>query len=177
MADQTHSVTISNVNDQDTAIAHVPAEAQREERFVIDDEIEVTIEELGGLFNSISFVATQNAGDQITVPAEVVRRSGLEAGEKYDMSFERFEGDESDEESESEDLSEEEVEESNDSSASQDEDLGEYAVSDDEIEVDDETDADDILDEIESEFEEAEEEIEEEEAEEEEEKGLGSLFA
>jgi len=89
----------------DTARVTVPATVQREQGISIDDPVRVTIEDIGSVFESITFEGHQTAGDTVTIPAELVRRAGLEHGEQYPVMFEKV--DESDEEA-----TDEEVEES-----------------------------------------------------------------
>jgi antitoxin component of MazEF toxin-antitoxin module len=78
----------------------VPAQVQRNQGICIDDEVEVTISGLDGLFNSLSFTNPQTAGDAVTVPARVVREADLELGSDYEMAFEKVEDEGCDDEPE-----------------------------------------------------------------------------
>lgn len=126
MGDSTHTMAVSGVSGQDTAQIRVPASVQREQGISIDDEIEVTVDGLEGLFNSVSFTGNQVAGDTVTVPAKVVRQSGIEHGERYEVMFEK--------------VAEEPVDELEDE---------EYAIEAEEIDEETEKRAQEVVDEME----------------------------
>jgi len=92
MSNGTHGMTVSKVSKEaDTAQVYVPAEVQREQGISIDDTIEVTIEDLPGIFESITFENPQTGSDRVTVPAEIVRKADIERGEQYPVMFEKVE--------------------------------------------------------------------------------------
>lgn len=167
MGDSTHTLTANGIANQDTAQVTVPAEVQREQDIGIDDEVEVTLDGLNGLFESIAFTGEQKAGDRVTIPAEVARRADIDHGQQLEVTFEKVASDEV------------------------------YRVADDEVTGSDEVEeaieeADDILDEIEQEddlpseeeaglgelfyTDDEEDEQEMEEEDEQEDEGLGELF-
>lgn len=164
MGDNTQNVTVSGIGNEhsETAVVHVPASVQREESICIDTEVEVTIEDIGGIFESVSFTNPQTAGDAVTVPAQVMRSTGIEAGEQYPISFEVVDTD---------------VEwrefDPNDRDESIDDVPG--AVSDDDL-SDDTDDDTGVLEEIQNEADELVDEMADDEDDEEEEQGLGQLF-
>lgn len=97
MANETHSVTVSKINDEhDSGRVHVPASVQREAGICIDTDVEVTISGLDGLMTQVAFVGSQQAGDHVTVPAELVRKADIDLPGTFDVSFAKVE-DESDE--------------------------------------------------------------------------------
>jgi len=92
MANETHSVTVSKVNENcDTGKVHVPASVQRSEGICIDTDVEVTVAGLDGLMTQVSFIGTQKAGDYVTVPAELVRTAEMDLPGQFDVSFEAIE--------------------------------------------------------------------------------------
>lgn len=146
MGDNTHTLTIGS--DANSGRVTVPAQVQREQGICIDSEVEVEISGLDGLMTQVAFVGTQVAGDQITVPAELVRKAEMDLPGQFDVSFDAIEDEE-----EPADESEAVIE---------DEDVDGDIIE----EIEDEIDAA-------TETEEAESETVEEESEE----GLGELFA
>jgi len=99
MGDNTHTLTVGQ--DRTSGRVTIPASVQREQGICIDSEVEVEISGLDGLMTQVAFVGTQVAGDQITVPAELVRKTDMDLPGQFDVSFEAIEDeDESADESE-----------------------------------------------------------------------------
>jgi len=81
--------TVSGTNG-DTGIIHVPADAQREQGITIDDSVEVTLSDLDHDFiDSVTFEGRQCAGDAVTVPAEIMRKVGIDGGQPVTAEFEK----------------------------------------------------------------------------------------
>lgn len=85
----THDSTIQQSGRGDTGTLYVPASAQREQGIGIGDTVEVTLRNLDGIMNSVSFENKQVAGDCISVPAELMRRMDFEHGQEVTAQFER----------------------------------------------------------------------------------------
>lgn len=108
MARDTHSVTASKVSENsDTLVMQVPADVQRDLGICIGTMVRVTITDLNGLFDSVGFTNPQHAGDRVTVPAELVRKVGIEPGDEYNVEFDVVE-----ESDETEEATDDDVEES-----------------------------------------------------------------
>lgn len=103
MGDNTHTLTVGS--DSNSGRLTIPASVQREEGICIDSEVEVEISGLDGLMTQVAFVGNQIAGDQITIPAELVRKTDMDLPGQFDVSFEKVE---SEDESESDTVIEDE---------------------------------------------------------------------
>jgi bifunctional DNA-binding transcriptional regulator/antitoxin component of YhaV-PrlF toxin-antitoxin module len=158
MGDTTHTLAVGANNNSDTGSVHVPADVQREQGICIGTEIEVTIEDIEGLFNSVAFENQQISGDRVSIPAEIMRKTDIEPGERYPVSFEVVEDDaDAEAEQEADSLDDEE-----------------YAIPDDEVEDDESDSLEEMLNDLEDDSgTEQEAGVEDDE---EEDKGLGELF-
>ena len=85
-----HTLVASESHPGSTSgTVYVPVTEQREQSISIDDKLAVTISGLDGVISSLTFENRQISGDNVTIPATVVRKADIELGEQYTFEFEK----------------------------------------------------------------------------------------
>jgi|APHM01.1.fsa_nt_gi hypothetical protein len=134
MAQESHTVTLGNVKEGNARI-HVPVDVMRENDLDLSDEIEVTVSDIDGIVDQISFERPLMSGHSVAVTTRILNQVDLETGETYDMEFAPVEtDDEPDDLDDAEfavEADDEPAEESESESGSELGDLFEDAIEDD----------------------------------------------
>ena len=147
-----HSLSVQSKNNTDSGLLYIPVAVQRAQGIGIGDEVQVHLHGLDGQVTSIAFTGPQIAGDNVTIPADVMRMLGLDQGDVVEATFERVDSDDPGDGDESDDDDgdyADAIESESDDSGSGDDDGNDDGLSLDEL-LDDSvgSDADGELDDV-----------------------------